>query len=281
MQTPVTTARNGLSAALFALSLLGPSVVGAQPQDRSAAAQTSFRQGLAEMDAHRYASALTALEESYRLYPSPVALYNLALAHRELGHTQRAIEHFERYLAEGGSHVAPERVTTVREAIHTLHDQLVTLTLNVTPTTFTTMVDGRELPTARGVLVLDPGDHVLVVTAAGYRSFREELHLAAGRPVTRGVTLAAENAPTPAVTPAVVATPTVAPTPPLVVSTGPTPHPRDENPSPAITSRWWFWTGLGAVVVAGAVTGIVLATSGSSEPLVSGTAFDVQTIRSR
>ncbi len=30
-------------------------------------------------------------------------------------------------------------------------------------------------------------------------------------------------------------------------------------PRAPITGRWWFWTGIGAVVVAGVVTGIVIA----------------------
>ena len=33
-----------------------------------------------------------------------------------------------------------------------------------------------------------------------------------------------------------------------------------------VASKWWFWTLIGAVVVGGAVTGGVLATSGSNAP---------------
>lgn len=34
---------------------------------------------------------------------------------------------------------------------------------------------------------------------------------------------------------------------------------------PGIASRWWFWTGVAAVVVAGVVVGVVLATSGDAQ----------------
>jgi hypothetical protein len=41
--------------------------------------------------------------------------------------------------------------------------------------------------------------------------------------------------------------------------TGRTPGEVEVEPPRPITSRWWFWTGVGAVVVGGVVTGIVLA----------------------
>ena len=42
--------------------------------------------------------------------------------------------------------------------------------------------------------------------------------------------------------------------------TGRTPGPPPPEPAPPLTSRWWFWTAIGGVVVAGAVTAIVVAT---------------------
>jgi hypothetical protein len=47
-----------------------------------------------------------------------------------------------------------------------------------------------------------------------------------------------------------------------LVSTGES-HP-DEGGATPITSRWWFWTGIGAVVVAGVVTAIVLSSGRSA-----------------
>jgi len=41
--------------------------------------------------------------------------------------------------------------------------------------------------------------------------------------------------------------------------TGRTPGAVEAGPAVPITGRWWFWTGIGAVVVAGVVTGIVIA----------------------
>lgn len=45
--------------------------------------------------------------------------------------------------------------------------------------------------------------------------------------------------------------------------TGRTPGQAEVVPATPITGRWWFWTGIGAVVVGGVVTGIVLASQPS------------------
>ncbi len=278
--TMMPTQRSKTPGGIALAALLLAHASTALAQDRSRDAQVAFQRGVAEMDAHRYPSALEALEESYRLHPSPVALYNMGLVHREMGHVQRAIESFERYLAEGAARVPAERVTSVLDTLRQLRAQLATVALTASPASFTTTVDGRELALSNGALTLDPGDHVLVVTSAGRRPWREELHLAPGQRVTRDVTLEPEATPatTPRATPAPVTPVSVTPT---AVNVAPTPHPREEQPAPSITSRWWFWTGLGAVVAGGIVAGVVIATSGGAEGPVPGTAFDVQTIRAR
>jgi tetratricopeptide (TPR) repeat protein len=266
------SARFGLVAAL-GLCLAASS---AFAQDRARDAQADFQRGVAEMDAHRYPSALDALESSYRLYPSPVALYNLALVHREMGHVQRAIEAFERYLAEGAARVPADRAASVRDTLGQLRAQLARVGLTVTPTPFTTTVDGRECDLPNGELVLDPGDHVVVVTSAGRRPWREELHLSAGQHVTRALTLDPDVA-SPVVTPPAVV---VSQTPAAPLPNPVTPHPRDDQAAPSIVTRWWFWTGVGALVAGGVIAGVVIATSGTEAPL-PGTAFDVQTLRLR
>lgn len=269
--------RSSLLACLAALALAFAQST-ALAQDPAQEAQAAFQRGIAEMDAHRYPSALEALERSYRLHPSSVALYNMGLVHREMGHVQRAIESFERYLVEGGARVAPERAANVLDTLTQLRAQLATLALTVTPAPFTTTVDGREYHLSNGALSLDPGDHVVVITAPGCRSWRDEMHLAPGERATREVTLTPEGvAPLttqPRVTPVAPVAQPAATQPSGNVAT---PHPHDDQAAPSITSRWWFWTGIGAVVAGGVIAGVVIATSGTEAPL-PGTAFNVQTL---
>jgi tetratricopeptide (TPR) repeat protein len=86
---------------------------------------------------------------------------------------------------------------------------------------------------------------------------------------------AKETAPPPDPTPAPVATPTPAPVPPPQLEAPPpapeaalvaTPTPPPPQPSP-IYKRWWFWTGVGVIVVSAVVIGVV-ASSKSPQPYV-------------
>jgi tetratricopeptide (TPR) repeat protein len=271
MNLPPRSTRAGALALLLAL----PSTARAQGVARDA--QAAFQRGVADVDAHRFASALEAFEASYALHPSLVALYDMALVHREMGHVQRAIEVFERYLTEGGARLDAARVASVRDALTQLRAQCATVALSVTPPSFTASVDGRELALTDGALTLDPGDHVLVVASPGRRPWREALHLGAGERVARALTLEPDAPPPAADVPAPAP---VASLPAAQAERAVTPHPRDAAASPSIATRWWFWTGLGALVVGGVIAGVAVATSDGAAPL-PGTAFDVQTIRAR
>lgn len=65
-------------------------------------------------------------------------------------------------------------------------------------------------------------------------------------------------APAPAVTAAIP--PATAPT---AIVSSPPPSPAEEHP---IYTRWWFWTGVGVVVVGAVVAGIALSSGGSAGP---------------
>jgi hypothetical protein len=91
----------------------------------------------------------------------------------------------------------------------------------------------------------------------------EELQEGAGKreaEATPGPAPAAPPATTPAAPPPVAAVPpsaTVATaTDPLGISQSAPPEPQE---SPPVYKRWWFWTGIGAVVAGGVVTGVLLS----------------------
>lgn len=254
----------------FCAALALPSVAFAQQTGADPAARAAFERGMSALANHQYQDAAREFETSYQLRPLPVVLYNLALAHRELGHTSASIAHFERYLNEGGTTLPAERVTAVREVLAALRVQLAAVALTVTPATFALSVDGRDATAAGGAVTLDPGVHVLVITAAGHEPWREELRLTSGERVTRAVTLTPVAAPP---------TPTVTAAPAVTAAPVTTPHPRRTRRATPITARWWFWTGLAVLVVGAVVTGAVVASANATpEPLVSGTRFNVGTI---
>jgi hypothetical protein len=74
------------------VSLLGsrPAAAG-EFEDRYEKARQLYEGG-------RYADALPELEAAYKLNPLPVLHYNMGEVHRQLGHAQEALHHFEQYL---------------------------------------------------------------------------------------------------------------------------------------------------------------------------------------
>jgi tetratricopeptide (TPR) repeat protein len=62
-------------------------------------ARELFERGVEAFDAERYDEALALFLESHALRPSPLVLYNIAVAERRLGRLGDAIAHLEQYLA--------------------------------------------------------------------------------------------------------------------------------------------------------------------------------------
>jgi tetratricopeptide (TPR) repeat protein len=99
--------RTSLAALLFLGLFTGKSAL-AQPDESavSTAKETSaevrafelFKQSDVEYRAGRFRQAARLLEESYRLSPEPVLLYNLAKAYEGLGEFERALATYDRYL---------------------------------------------------------------------------------------------------------------------------------------------------------------------------------------
>lgn len=88
------TDRAGL---VVALALLGVAP-GARADESADRARKLFTEGQKAYAEGRFAPALDAYEEAYHLKPLPGFLYNLAQCHRHLGHFERAVELYKRYL---------------------------------------------------------------------------------------------------------------------------------------------------------------------------------------
>lgn len=152
-------------------------------------ARDAFERGISALEAQRYVDALTAFEESYRLRPSPVALYNVAVAQRGLGRIREAISTFERYLEAPERGIDRARLASIRAELAALRAQIVTLRLTLAPSTATVLVDARPATVGADGLTLDPGRHVIEVSSEGFRTSRREVDLRPGSTVVLDVTL--------------------------------------------------------------------------------------------
>lgn len=75
----------------------------AQAQGDAAArerAREMARGATAEYNLSHFEEALRRFEAAYEVFPAPQLLFNIGQCHRELGHHERAVFFYERYLAE-------------------------------------------------------------------------------------------------------------------------------------------------------------------------------------
>jgi hypothetical protein len=141
------------------------SAVLAQSSDAQSRARARFEDGRRFAVQLEWAQAAQAFEESYQLFPRPNTLFNLGLAHRALGQYLKAIEELERFLQEGAP--TPAERVEVSEALDSMRGRLAHLTVAPSVENARITVDGNAVEPNTDV-TLDPGNHVVEVTAQGH-----------------------------------------------------------------------------------------------------------------
>ncbi|WP_394827263.1 PEGA domain-containing protein [Pendulispora albinea] len=131
--------RNGRAASLlFALLVSSSSLAFGQepppappagkaaehPANAMAEARKRHDLGLKLYDDGNYEAARIEFERAFALAPSHRILYNIALAYRALNNYVDALNTFERYLAEGGSEIQPDRRARVEKDIAELRSRI-------------------------------------------------------------------------------------------------------------------------------------------------------------
>lgn len=247
-------------AATAIAALLAAPVTGvAQPFQTPRAA---FDAGIAAIEDSRYMDAIVALEESYRLRPLPVVLFNLGLAYRAVGRERQAIDAFERYLAAPERNADPGRIAAVEQELAELRNRGCVVSLRAQPPQALLQIDGRPQSAMRGEVRIDPGPHVFEVSAEGYRSHQEEHTLGPGGRLELDVTLTpipalrrAPQEPAPSTEPRAEG--------PFETPQEPRP-PSTEEPSHGRGLTALFWVGLG-VGAAAAATAAGLWADGNAQ----------------
>lgn len=203
----------------------------------------------------KYEEAIRGYEEAYRAMPEPAFLFNIAQAHRQQFrlsrkpyHLEKALSLYKNYLREMPK--APNR-GTVRKLIDELKELLTAVEerhndTNKGPAMLvlrgeiaggaTVTIDGKTAGTIPLSKKVEPGVHLVQVTKQGYAPWSTSITVDAGGKMDLPVMLQKRGGGG--------ATP------------GPTP----------VYKKWWFWTIVGAVAVAGAGTGIYFATRGDDIP---------------
>ncbi|MBI2388414.1 MAG: PEGA domain-containing protein [Deltaproteobacteria bacterium] len=284
---------------VLALTALSPSfAAGAAPKSAptTPTAKTAAQlkaEGDKAFDAFLYEDALRAYEAAWELSPDPALLYNRGRALQALGRHPEALTMLERFAAEAPPDLKA-KVPGLSKLIADVRARVATLHVACEPKDAQVVVGDRVYGTCATVseLRLVAGATTVKVEREGHFPFRRDVKLEGGSAVTVEARLLARA--TSGVL-AVVVDPAAARVSvdgkfvgnapvELVLSAGThdisTQSPGYEplaskavvkadgridvrltmKQTPGLTSRWWFWTSIGAVVTTGVVLTIALTT---------------------
>jgi hypothetical protein len=240
-----------LSAVGLFLSLtLAPAVASAQG---SAAAEALFQQGRSLLAEGKTAEACGRFAQSQKLEPKLGTLLNLATCHEQMGLHATAWAEFTSAATLARREGQVERETFAREHVAALEAKMSTLLVRPPPETpgLAVTLDGQPFTALDAPLPIDPGDHVLEVTAPGRKPWSTSVKVAADKSALEVAIPALE------VDPASTAAPPVAGGPP----TTPPPAAEEDGGVPAVAIVGFTIGGVGLLV--GGITGIIAITQGS------------------
>ncbi|MBX3204970.1 MAG: hypothetical protein KF764_07865 [Labilithrix sp.] len=234
--------------ALGAASLLAPRAASAAPLTDEQVAQSLFETARALMERGDYAKACPMLAESQRLDPGGGTLLNVALCHEGEGKLATAYFELNQAATQAVKDGRKDREDIAREHLAKLAPRLPRLLVRVAaprPEGLAIQIDGSpanvaviDVPTP-----VDPGKHVVEVSAPGYQTSRWE----------------GESSPSVTSEVAVVLQPTT-------TGAGDAASPDVERPKRGTSTRTYLFWGAGGLAV-GSIVFFALSTTARSDAL--------------
>ncbi|MGD8862675.1 MAG: hypothetical protein PVI30_21875 [Myxococcales bacterium] len=242
-----------------------PAAADAPPAGPSEQALEEARQAFAEGLTLAERGEWLAAEERFRhvleVRSSPVVSYNLASALVQLGRLVEASD-LLRGIVRDDTADRPTR-TAAQQMLETVEPRIGTLTVRLGGDIRGAQLLLDERPYEGSGIVqaisVDPGEHEIVVRRDGEALARKQVRVGGGAPLHVEVALSLPRR----------ANLRVSGLPGQesggVSHTGTLPGEAADDGS--IWTRWWLWAGAGAVVAAGVVTAVVLASGGEADPV--------------
>ncbi|MBK6528242.1 MAG: hypothetical protein IPN17_32375 [Deltaproteobacteria bacterium] len=264
--------------------------VGAQTPSPDAAVRRQFiERAIVARDAGDHRVALELFTQAAQIQMRPGLRMSIAQEQQALGLGRDACESATQCMTDVQADLASPESGRVTQGCAGLvasacvpFGRVRVVTATPVPTGLRVEVQGRPVDVASGTatVFVEPGDVLVRATVGAREAFAQDFSVERG--LTASVSLDLTRAAEPVeVAPVVVAPVAVAPVATRVPVV--TPHPlRAAAPvasSGGVTSRWWFWTGVGAVVLGGTLVG--LAAGGLFDRLadpVGGTAYRVYAV---
>lgn len=147
---------------------------------RKAEAEQSRLHALNLYDSGDYAGARAEFARANQLVPSYRLLYNLGVVSLDLADPASAYGYFERFLAEGGELVPPEKRSETLNQLHELSVRIATVIVHVNAPSAEILVDERSMGTSPLAVRLNPGTHGVRARYGRESSQTKELELRPG-----------------------------------------------------------------------------------------------------
>ena len=251
------------------------------------------KEGDLAMQEKRFAEALAAYDAAYEASPDAALIYNRARAEEHAEHFPEALALIEEF-AEKAPPELRAKVPKLDELTRSIRARVALLTVQIELPGAAVRLRGLSLGASPlpPVLRVPTGPVTLEVTREGYQPFTRDLSLVGGEPTTVKVSLVPVAKPTVLVVRSAIAGSLVrldgdvAGAPPVERTVTPGHHAievskegyqsarlqlsltegsrreisLDPTAEKALTSRWWFWTGIGVGVVGGVALTAALLT---------------------
>jgi hypothetical protein len=238
-----------LGAALAAILLLcaTSSTLAATPEE-TAKAREHFQKGQVNYELKEFQEALKQFKDAYRYVQDPVLLFNIAQCHFKLGQSQEALSFYRNYLRRAPQ--APNRPEVERRIQE----------IERGPAASAPTAEAPPAPPPGIVPRPEPSPSAAPIVIAPPPSGTAPVRSAPVPPASSAASPASGPVPAPAASARAITPPPVA-SPPIDLLARPPEPPVAPSETP-IYKRWWFWTGIGAVVTAGVITGVVVSRRG-------------------
>lgn len=190
-----------------------------------------------EFNARNYEEAREQFAEAHRLFPNARTLRGLGVTGFELRQYPEAVRYLRQALDSQVRPLDAQIRANTEALLRRAEGYMGTVKLELVPASATLLVDGERRDYVAGEpLALPVGDHVFEVRATGWASERRTVKVQGREVQSLHVSLPKLDA----------------------AATAVANNERPPGQTP-VYKRWWLWTSIGAVVVGGAVAGILIA----------------------
>lgn len=148
------------------------------------AARKDWDAALELFEARDYEKALVQFSRVYELSKHPKVLYNMGVCERQLLHYARAVEFFQRQLAEGAGKLTPKEEQDVKDTINVLSQFVSTLEVESSEPGATVYIGERAAGTTplAKPLSVDVGPQRVVVRKDGFKDFVQDVAISRNKP---------------------------------------------------------------------------------------------------